>query len=613
MKISRLSSSAGHTVLSQWCRSACACMLAAVAALACSDAPGSTESAPEPAGPAPFVASVASLVGASQPLVYVSLPPGAIAVSGEATLRVLRTGSTATVQVREGGFDPVVVSAAEGDTVAITIRAADGSSPASFRVVVPRPSRPIVIRTSPSKQKRDVPLNTSVTIVFSEPIAPATLNGRSVQLRKGSVVVAGRLAFSDTTGIIAEFVPDQTLASATVYQLVITQGIRDLDGLSLAEPVLIPFTTGTDAAPSLFIVSRPFLGSFNPNDPQADSAAFVSLPRGSISDGTWPLIRNARTGSDTPVPRMYDGGFNPVAVPARAGDVLTITVRSTGGGSALSFRVTVPSNSSPTVVHTFPSQQQSNVPLDAAVEIVFSEPIRDSALVENQGSAAALVQLRQAGGTIDAAQWIGGPSGAPLWIWFLPKAPLTAGMEYELVANGLTSLGGEALAPVSLRFTTESPPPGPPAAVLAVSSFSMIEFQDPAQPGRWHYAPQIRVTETAGRSAATITRMMFTLPGLGNPFPLCSPGTLVQPGESESLFVELNGDYEIVFDYNDGVRASAGDATAAIIYRDNAGRTDTLTVRGPVTAGNLPSTNTGGNGHSYFTPILPTTCQRLGP
>ena len=97
--------------------------------------------------------------------------------------------------------------------------------------------------------------NLTVLIVFSEPIAAATLNTTSVRLQTGATLVAGTLAFIDDAHLTATVVPNAPLAAATDYTLSVTQGIQDLDGQSLEAPVVVQFTTAVDEAPSVAFAS----------------------------------------------------------------------------------------------------------------------------------------------------------------------------------------------------------------------------------------------------------------------------------------------------------------------------------------------------------------------
>jgi len=104
---------------------------------------------------------------------------------------------------------------------------------------------PVVVRTNPPPRKRDVPLNSRITVVFSEPIDAATLTTSSVQLRAGSQLISGTVEFRDSDHVAAVFVPNAPLSPATTYLLTVSGDIRDLDGELLEEPVTVEFTTAT--------------------------------------------------------------------------------------------------------------------------------------------------------------------------------------------------------------------------------------------------------------------------------------------------------------------------------------------------------------------------------
>jgi len=177
---------------------------------------------------------------------YIALPPGSAPDGRVATIRNLRTGDSILVAVAEGGFDPAAIPAIAGDNVGIVVR--DGSGNVVFQppvLVVSARRPPIVVRTNPPPRKRDVPLNTHIVIVFSEPIDAATLTGTSLELRRGSSLVTGSVVFRDSDHVTALFIPTEPLAPATTYTLAVSQEIRDLDGDLLETPVTVEFTTAT--------------------------------------------------------------------------------------------------------------------------------------------------------------------------------------------------------------------------------------------------------------------------------------------------------------------------------------------------------------------------------
>src|SRR5204862_448199 len=104
----------------------------------------------------------------------------------------------------------------------------------------------VVVRTEPPPRKRDVPLNTAIVVVFSEPIAGASLSTASVQLRAGQSAVSGTVGFLDPTldptHVTAEFVPDAPLSVNTEYTLIVTVIAQDARGF----PVVVSSLSSSD-------------------------------------------------------------------------------------------------------------------------------------------------------------------------------------------------------------------------------------------------------------------------------------------------------------------------------------------------------------------------------
>jgi hypothetical protein len=225
-------------------------VLTIFAALSCSDGLGTPRPDESiPPSSTPFIAAVNARVS-PDPIVYISLPPGAIVGGDRAILNIQRTGSSTQTTLIDGGFDPVPLRALPGDVITIIVDLGAGSGTASYSIVVPKPSRPVVVRTKPTKQKRDVPLNASMMVVFSEPIDESTLTDAGVHLMRDSASVKGHLEFADETQLVAIFTPESALAAGSDYTLVISQAIHDLDGSALDNTVSVPFTTVEPTPPA---------------------------------------------------------------------------------------------------------------------------------------------------------------------------------------------------------------------------------------------------------------------------------------------------------------------------------------------------------------------------
>ncbi len=126
-------------------------------------------------------------------------------------------------------------------------------------------------------------------------------------------------------------------------------------------------------------------GGASPSAIISDSAqldapvAYVSFPPRSFPVGSRVTIRNRRTaaslGSGT-----VGGGLDPVPVPAVAGDLLAFAVDTGGAQPSASLRW-CPTATPPSVVRAEPGAGGTDVPIDARVRVVFSEPmIRDSVI-----------------------------------------------------------------------------------------------------------------------------------------------------------------------------------------------------------------------------------------
>jgi hypothetical protein len=209
-------------------------------------------------GAAPFVVSnpvtngAASIAPAGSsglgPLTFISLPPGTLPGGTVVRIRVERTGAVLSAALFNGGLDPVAVPAAAGDTISLSLERSDGTT-SVFRFVVSNlRMAPVIVRTQPEKNKRDVPLNIRIQVVFSEPIDPISLTPQNFELRSGSAGVAGQLNFANGDHTTVEFTPAAELAVGTEYELVLRPGIRDLDGTPLDAAASISFTT-TEAPP----------------------------------------------------------------------------------------------------------------------------------------------------------------------------------------------------------------------------------------------------------------------------------------------------------------------------------------------------------------------------
>ncbi len=215
----------------------------------------------------------------SGPVTYISARPGTLGSASSVGIAGPHSGSMRqTAYVKDGGFDPVPVFAAAGDTVRIYV-VEDNVISAAFLARVPATSEPVVVRAEPSSDVVDVPLNAQFGVVFSEPVV---MTPGILRLFHDGIAVTGVAQFA-FPNIAARFLTDTTLRAATAYYLEISTLVRGEHG-SLAVPWRSRFTTR--AAPrhaELAIDSFTVIEFQDPND---HSGAWLYAPRIRVRETT---------------------------------------------------------------------------------------------------------------------------------------------------------------------------------------------------------------------------------------------------------------------------------------------------------------------------------------
>jgi hypothetical protein len=103
---------------------------------------------------------------------------------------------------------------------------------------------PSIISTDPLNAQVDVAINKILTLTFSEPVNPSTINAGTFALKQGTTAVAGTLTYS---GNAATFKPSTVLSANTSYTATLSAGVKDLAGNAIAAAVVLNFTTGSSS------------------------------------------------------------------------------------------------------------------------------------------------------------------------------------------------------------------------------------------------------------------------------------------------------------------------------------------------------------------------------
>jgi len=206
-----------------------------------------------------------------------------------------------------------------------------------------------------------------------------------------------------------------------------------LSTLIVSNPVTSDATAGAGLALSGF--------------PFSEETVFVSLPPGSVSNGETAVIQT-RGAEAQATAAMVDGGFDPIPLAAGAGDTLDIRIELAGGGAPLAFYAVVPPSIPPVIVRTDPPPKKRDVPLNAVMLVVFSEPI-DAATVTTS-SVQLLLDGVPVAGTLEFED------DANLILTLTTAEPLVPGADYTLlITQEIGDLDGGALeASHTSAFTT---------------------------------------------------------------------------------------------------------------------------------------------------------------
>lgn len=221
----------------------------------------------------------------------------------------------------------------------------------------------------------------------------------------------------------------------TLVALAIVLGCRDVlppvvdDGAGAVRPELI--ASDPQSAPPNAALQNTMAG-----------IGYVSLGEGMFPNATHAVVRVVRTDVSMMRP-IEDGGLDPVAVDAMAGDAIEVSVM--GDGAPVVLTTTAPSVRRPGVVRTIPPRGKKDVPLNFIITVVFSEPMAPSSV--------SGIRLLRDGVAVPGTVTL---SDDGLRADLVPSQNLAANTEYTIsVTTDVTDRSGQPLEqPVKSAFTT---------------------------------------------------------------------------------------------------------------------------------------------------------------
>jgi hypothetical protein len=393
---------------------------------------------------------------------------------------------------------------------------------------------PTVASTTPAAGASSVSPTTTVTVQFSEPVAPSTVTGSTVLLKKGPVPVAGTVSVNGSTAV---FTPAAPLDPATAYKATVTTGITDLAGNALTMDFTFGFTTAAaaDTTPPAVTLTAPVNGATGVGLNSALSVTFskpmapatISATSFTVASGSTPVMGSVSYSGTTAVftptaaldaNKSYTASISATATDV-AGNPLPAYTWSFTTGSA-------PDTTAPTVVSMSPAASATGVAVNTGVSAGFSEPMAPATITS--GSFTLAKGATPIAGTV---------SYTGTTATFRPSTTLDPSSTYTAtVTTSATDLAGNHLpANATWTFTTGQAQDITPPAVASTSPVGGAMGVPIASP--------ITATFSEALDPATITSASFTLGKVGTRV----AGTVVLSGKTATFTPLANLDYNTTF------------------------------------------------------------------
>ena len=244
---------------------------------------------------------------------------------------------------------------------------------------------PTVASHQPPTGFQGVSPSATATVVFSEPMDPATINTTTFNLKVTSTgaLIPGAVTFTAATRT-AEFKPTNPMPNPADITATVTTGAKDLAGNGLAAAFAWGFTTRDDTPPTVLSTtpvngatappSVIFLVSFSEAmDASTITAANITLK---VTSSGAAVAGNVNYNTTT-----HNASFTPnQTLVQNTGYTLTISgaVKDAAGnqmGTAVTVAITTTDVTPPTVVSTVPADGAIGVSPTAPITATFSEPM----------------------------------------------------------------------------------------------------------------------------------------------------------------------------------------------------------------------------------------------
>ncbi|HEV8187414.1 MAG TPA: Ig-like domain-containing protein [Pyrinomonadaceae bacterium] len=178
---------------------------------------------------------------------------------------------------------------------------------------------------TPASGAQNMIATTPVTVTFNKPVAAQTLTGSSFSLstNAGNPVLGNITVLAGSRVVV--FTPAATLAASTTYKVSLTTGVRDIYGHALGAAFNSTFTT----AATVVINNRLKPEQITIGYPDATGTSTISVPSGSVPNGSNILVINTTSGST--LSTTAGTGALTLQMQARVGDEISLTITQPDG------------------------------------------------------------------------------------------------------------------------------------------------------------------------------------------------------------------------------------------------------------------------------------------
>jgi hypothetical protein len=258
---------------------------------------------------------------------------------------------------------------------------------------------PQVVKTDPGNEAGNVPVETSIRATFSSEVDPVTVNSETFII---SGDVRGTVQYQDRTAIFTPSL-ETPLKKGTKYYIVLTTGIKDLDGIPLPSNFNWSFETDQpDKEPPKITVKNPKANATavptNRSvsvtfDEAIDPASFPSRfllkgPNGVLVESTMEIAPATMT-----LKPIADLDFD------TSYDVLLLKgIKDLSGNETLSnvswrFKTgNEPDQTLPAITDRTPKEGGEKFPVRGLIKVTFSEPMNESSITARDHFIVSLIR-----------------------------------------------------------------------------------------------------------------------------------------------------------------------------------------------------------------------------